>query len=53
VRAAALHAEQDACLIEELNANLDRAAEQGWRCIDADWVRAKRRRQATQYWLPL
>ena len=32
VRAAALHVEQDACLIEELDANLDRAAEQGWRC---------------------
>jgi len=29
VRAAALHAEQDACLIEELEANLDLAAEQG------------------------
>jgi hypothetical protein len=27
VRAAALHAEQDACLIEQLEANLDRAAE--------------------------
>ena len=53
VRAAALHAEQDACLIEELGANLDRAAEQGWRYSDADWVRAKRRRQATRYWLPL
>ena len=28
VRAAALHAEQDACLIEELEARLDQAAEQ-------------------------
>ena len=53
VRAAALHAEQDACLIEELDANLDRAGEQGWRYSDADWVRAHRRRQATGYWLPL
>ncbi len=52
VRAAALHAEQDACLIEELDANLDRAAEQGWRYSDADWVRTHRR-QATGYWLPL
>jgi hypothetical protein len=53
VRAAALHVEQDACLIEELEAGLDRAAEQGWRYSDADWVRAHRRRQATRYWLPL
>ena len=53
VRAAALHVEQDACLIERLEANLDRAAEQGWRYSDADWVRAHRRRQATRYWLPL
>ena len=53
VRAAALHVEQDACLIEELDARLDRAAEQGWRCSDADWVRVHRRRQATRYRLPL
>ena len=53
VRAAALHVEQDACLIEELDANLDRAAEQGWRYSDADWVRAHRWRQASRYWLPL
>ena len=52
VRGAGL-AEQDACLIEELDANLDRAEEQGWRYSDADWVQAKRRRQATRYWLPL
>lgn len=52
VRAAALHVEQDACLIEELEAGLDQAAEQGWRYSDADWVRAHRRRQATRYWLP-
>jgi hypothetical protein len=53
VRAAALHVEEDACLIEQLEANLDRAGEQGWRYSDADWVRAHRRRQATGYWLPL
>ena len=53
VRSAALHVEQDACLIEELEAGLDRAAEQGWRYSDADWERAHRRRQATRYWLPL
>jgi hypothetical protein len=53
VRAAALHVEQDALLIEQLEANLDRAAEQGWRYSDADWVQAHRRRQATRYWLPL
>jgi hypothetical protein len=53
VRAAALHVEQDACLIEELDTKLDRAQEQGWRYSDADWVRAHRRRQATRYWLPL
>jgi hypothetical protein len=53
VRAAALHVDQDACLIEELDAALDRAEEQGWRYSDADWVRAHRRRQATRYWLPL
>ena len=53
VRAAAQHVEQDACLIEELEAHLDRAQEQGWRYSDPDWVRAHRRRQATGYWLPL
>jgi hypothetical protein len=53
VRAAARHVEQDACLIEELETRLDRAAEQGWRYSDADWVRARRRRQGTRYWLPL
>jgi hypothetical protein len=52
VRAAALHAEQDACLIEQPEADLDRAEEQGWRYSDADWVRDKRRGQATGYWLP-
>jgi hypothetical protein len=50
---AALHAEQDAGLIEELDARLDRAAGQGWRYSEADWVRAHRRRQATRYWLPV
>jgi hypothetical protein len=53
VRAAALHVKQDACLIEQLEASLDRAAEQGWRYSDADWTRAHRRRQATGYRLPL
>ena len=53
VRAAALHARQDACLIEELDARLDVTAEQGWQYSDADWVRAHRQRQATRYWLPL
>jgi hypothetical protein len=48
VRAAALHVQQDACLIERLEANLDRAEEQGWRYGDADWMRAHRRRQATR-----
>lgn len=53
VRAAALHVEQDACLIERLEANLDRAAEQGWPYSDAGWTRKHRQRQATGYWLPL
>jgi hypothetical protein len=53
VRAAALHVERDACLIEELDARLDQAAEQGRRYSDADWVQTHRRRQATGYWLPL
>jgi len=52
VRAAALHAERDACEIEMIEAGLDRATEQGWRYSDADWVRKKRQRQATRYWLP-
>ena len=53
IRAAALHVEQDACEIEAIEAGLDRAGEQGWRYSDPDWVRTKRRRQATRYWLPL
>ena len=53
VRAAALHVEQDACEIEAIEAGLDRAGEQGWRYSDPDWVRTKRRRQATRYRLPL
>jgi hypothetical protein len=53
VRAAALHAEEDACLIEQLETDFDRAAEQGWRYSDADWTRTHRQRQATRYWLPL
>jgi hypothetical protein len=40
-------------LIEELDAGLDLAVEQGWRYSDADWMRSHRRRQATRYWLPL
>lgn len=52
VRAAALHVEQDACEIEMIEAGLDRAAEEGWRYSDADWVRTHRRRQAMRYWLP-
>jgi hypothetical protein len=52
LRAAARHVEQDACLIEELETCLDRAAEQGWRYNDGDWVRAHRR-QATRYWLAM
>jgi hypothetical protein len=53
VRAAALHVEQDACLIEELDTRLTWAEEQGWRYSDADWVRVHHRRQTTRYWLPL
>jgi hypothetical protein len=41
------------CVIEQVEAGLDRTEKQGWRYGDADWVRAHRRRQATQYWLPL
>jgi hypothetical protein len=52
VRAAALHVERDACDIEMIEAALDRASEQGWRYRDADWVRKKRQRQDTRYWLP-
>jgi hypothetical protein len=52
VRAAALHVERDACQIEMIEAGLDRASERGWRYSDADWVRRKRQRQATRYWLP-
>ncbi len=53
VRAAALHVERDACVIEAIEANLDRAEEQGRRYSDADWMRAHRRRGITRYWLPL
>ena len=49
VRVAALHVEQDACVIDEIEAGLDRAGEQGWRYSDAGWMRAHRRRQATRY----
>jgi hypothetical protein len=53
VRAAALHAEHDACQIETIEAGLDRADEQGWRYSDTDWVSKHRQRQATGHWLPL
>ena len=53
VRDRALHVERDACEIEAVVAGLDRAAEQGWRYSDADWVKTHRRRQASRYWLPL
>ena len=53
VRDMALHVERDACEIEAVEAGRDRAAEQGWRSSDADWVRTHRRRQASRYWLPL
>ena len=53
VREMALHVERDACEIEAVEAGLDRAAEQGWRYSDADWVKTHRRRQASRYWLPL
>ncbi len=52
VRAAALHVERDACEIELITTKLDNAAERGRRYSDADWVRKKRRRQASRYWLP-
>ena len=53
MKPTARRAAKDACLIEELETRLDRAAEHGWRYSDADWVRAHRRRQAIRYWLPL
>jgi hypothetical protein len=53
VREMALHVERDACEIEAVEERLDRAAEQGWRYSDADWVRTHRLRQASRYWLPL
>jgi hypothetical protein len=53
VREMALHVERDACQIEAIETGLDRAAEQGWRYSDADWVKTHRRRQASRYWLPL
>jgi len=52
VRAAALHVERDACEIEMIEAGLDQASEPGLGYSDADWVRKKRLRQATRYWLP-
>jgi hypothetical protein len=53
VREMALHVERDACEIEAVEEGLDRAAEQGWRYSDADWVKTHRLRQASRHWLPL
>jgi hypothetical protein len=56
VRATALHVEQDAGRIEEIEAILNRAserAEQGERSGDRDWLAAWERRRQTRYWLPL
>jgi hypothetical protein len=56
VRATALHVEQDAARIEEIEAILNRAserAEQGERSGDRDWLAAWERRRQTRYWLPL
>ena len=56
VRAVALHVEEDAGRIEEIEATLDQAserAEQGERLSDRDWLAGWERRQATRYWNPL
>ena len=56
MRAVALHVEQDAGRIEEIEAILDRASEQteqGQRSGDRDWLAAWERRRKTRYWLPL
>jgi hypothetical protein len=52
VRAAALHAEHNACEIEAIDTGLDRADEQGWCYSDPDWVSRHRQRQDTSQWLP-
>jgi hypothetical protein len=56
VRATALHVEQDAGRIEEIEATLDRASERiedGERPGDPDWLAQWQRRRAARYWLPL
>ena len=56
VRAVALHVEDDAGRIEEIEATLDKAGEragQGQRPGDRDWLAAWERRRATRYWTPL
>jgi len=56
VRAIALHVEQDAGPLEEIEAFLDRASERtghGERSGDRDWLAGWERRRATRYWLPL
>jgi hypothetical protein len=56
VRAIALHVEQDAGRIEEIEAALDRAAEraeQDERPGNRDWLAGWERRRASRYWLPL
>jgi hypothetical protein len=53
VRAVALHVEQDACKKEAVEAEVDRAEEQGWRYSDPGWMSNHHRRRATRYRLPL
>jgi hypothetical protein len=56
VRGVALHVEEDAGRIEEIEATLDKAserAEQGERPGDRGWLAAWERRRASRYWTPL
>jgi hypothetical protein len=56
VRAIALHVEQDAGRLEEIEATLDRASQRtgpGECSGDRDWLAGWERRRATRYWLPL
>ena len=56
VRAVALHVEEDAGRIEEIETTLDQASErldQGERPADRDWLAAWERRRTTRYWAPL
>jgi hypothetical protein len=56
VRAVALHVEEDAGRIEEIEATLDKAterAEQGERPGDRGWLAEWDRRRASRYWTPL